>query len=919
MKKILLLFMASLLSTIAVWAQGGDPQPQIKLRTERTEHLQFYVKPVKNATVTVDWGDGVQDSGTANWNNTIYTFRGTRKGEVITLNGPVLDLDVSAETGSVANEITALEIVAQPTMERLEARGNKLTSISLAGLTTLHTLDLSKNELTTLDLTGLSNLMFFLAADNKLTNLTLGQHDKLRQVRASNNELPALNTTQELPQLSVLDVENNAVVALNLTHMPALRTLNINGNGFSAIDISSLTKLTQFYAQRNYLTTINTASNTELIGLDLSHNLLSNIDVSANKSLTSLEIGSNKLSRIDVGQLRRLQTLGVSKNEAITHLNLDNNPFLRTLKADTTSIAGLDLSATLRVDRIYIRRTRIEACALTALFKTLPSITPTGYTNIYLTDNSWRGADFSILETKQWKHDIAPDADYGTTAACQDVTLSLEVSAGGSVTLSHMGTDITSFPHTLSAGSVVNIKVNADEGYELGQIVVEVTGDDGRAIQLPISDQGTTITSASKIIATFRQKDSRKLSLKYNKPIGTTIALSLRQPVESTKDAVQIDWGNGVWTEHQVTRDQTTTSVIQGVLAGNTVRIMGSINKLGATEQGISSANLSEMSTLTEVDLYGNEIESIDLSSLKNLDILGIGYNALSSIDVSANTLLRSLSVYGNTDITTLNVQQNKRLVELNAKGLSLSSISLDHPDLEELNVHDNKLTSLNVDKLPNLKVLRMGYNKITSFAPGADLPELKLLLANHNDMTHLDMSRMPQIEQVYVADNKFQDIRFPSSNSALNYLDIADCALDACELNKIYTALPTWSPSTIGATLPVTLNNRGQSATANKADKSNTTIAKAKGWSVAAEGDGTGCTNPGVNLLTPGNGFNYYAEGDTLVVVLAPQYAGEVIRIHSVAGHQIVRTEGKTEYRFNLAKGIYILSIGQQSVKVAL
>lgn len=754
---------------------------------------------------------------------------------------------------------------------------------------------------------------------NELASLTLGNHPVLRQLKLAGNTLPTLALPNSLPTLRVLDVENNALLELDLAKTPALTELNINGNGFSTLDVSSLTKLEKLYAKGNFLLSLNLSHNDWLKTVDLSSNLLSTLDISRNTDITSLDVSSNKLSRIDVSRLTRLQSLSVSKNENITHLNLSRNSYLHTLRADTTSISGLDLSATLRITRVYIRHTRLDACALTSLFTTLPDLSqnPTGYTNIFLSMTSWRGADFSELTERAWKFDLDKDADFGTPESCASAQISLEVSEGGEAALFYGTDELTTLPSTHKVGTVINVKATPAEGYELQGIFMEVPGDNGGLIQLPLTDLGLTLTSDTKVIVRFRPVESRTISLTSKLPVGSDFELSLRQTVDSDRDNVLIDWGNGVWVEEQVTKNQTTISVIDGKLAGSTVRVRGALNRLVASEQHLTSVGLSGMPDLTYVDLYGNELTDIDLSALTKLGILNLAFNELSSINLSHNTALRSLTIRGNSDIASLDLSANKALVEIDAKNLSLTSLALDLPLLEELDVQGNKLTELSLEKIPNLVVLRIVSNKFKTFAPSIRMSELKLLVASRNGLTYADLSRMPMIEQVYLEQNPLTEIKMSNDMISLNFLDISDCGLSACVLDKIYKDLPYWAESTVGATFSVALSNRGQTATANEASKSKTSIATAKGWTVAADGDGTGCTNPASDLLGVGSGFNFYSDGADLVLVLAPEYADSTVRLIDLSGQTVSVGQSSEQYRVSLAHGSYIVSIDGRSFKI--
>lgn len=129
MKKNLLSIVALLLCSLTTWAQ--ETTPVIKLHSSATASLSLSVTPASGATVKVDWGDGNQVAGTPNWSQTVYTFSGTRTGEVITLHGAIRTIDMSSEYGT-KNDITALEITGQTALEKIEARGNAIATPSIS-------------------------------------------------------------------------------------------------------------------------------------------------------------------------------------------------------------------------------------------------------------------------------------------------------------------------------------------------------------------------------------------------------------------------------------------------------------------------------------------------------------------------------------------------------------------------------------------------------------------------------------------------------------------------------------------------------------------------------------------------------------------------------------------------------------------
>ncbi len=920
MKKLLHLMLVGALSLIGLKAQNTDlPKEKVIFESTKTVSIRVDVKPVEGIIPQINWGDGVLKNGAKNSWTGKYSFEGMPKGKV-TIYGAIVWLDLSnIEAGQ---EITVVSFTEQSKLEEIDLKKNKVTELDLSKLPALKRIELSKNEVKVLDLSGLANLEYVTASNNKLSSLILEGNGKLKQLAVPNNELAALPLTEELPALRLLDIEGNAITNLDLSKIPNLTSLTITANGFSSLDLSLVPKLEKLYADRNYLTNIDLKPVPELLNLSLNKNLLSILDLSSNNKLTSVEVAENMLKKLDVSNIMRLKTLNIRKNEEFAHIDIRKNRFLQTLNADTTSLAGLDADKCENLDYVYLRGTRFSPAAFTQFFKTMPGKWFVNYKpNIFLSSTSYKGADFSILEDKKLKTDLEAGTDTGAVVAPKELKLSLEVSAGGSAKLSNKDGEIQSLPKTVEEGQVIYIDVTPEEGYELASIQAEVDNGQGEKVKLPVSTDAIVMEIETKLYVSFRKEDKRKLTLTTSATKGTKVQLILRQEEESIKDKIFIDWGDGQKIPYAVTKDRESNSSIDGKVAGENIIIYGAINKLNASEMSLTAIDFSENTGIIDLDLYGNKLTEIDLSNLVDLDIFNISMNQLKTLDLSKNLKMRSATLYGNPELKTLDVSQNKELVELFAKNLGLETITLDLPKLEELDLHDNKLTEVDLSKLPKLKILRLGWNKFKTFGKGVNLPELKSLNIYHNELEEIELSGFPQLEWLLIHENPFKTLELPKNLTLLNKIHIEDCGLDACQLNKFYESLPVWKESAYGKdTEPVNLYNRGQSdKMANQATTSNTALAVEKGWTVAATGDATACKPEALEELSRGHGFNYYTEGNTCIVVLSPEYQNEELHVFDLAGNKLYKDSAKAEHRIELRKGAYIISIKGKSFKFTL
>ena len=112
----------------------------------------------------------------------------------------------------------------------------------------------------------------------------------------------------------------------------------------------------------------------------------------------------------------------------------------------------------------------------------------------------------------------------------------------------------------------------------------------------------------------------------------------------------------------------------------------------GCSDNRLTSLNLSGCSNLTTLNCSNNQLTSLDLSGCSNLTTLNCSNNQLTSLDLS-----------GCPNLKTLNYNSNR------LTGLDLSVC----PNLATLYCHDNRLTTIDISKNKKLENLRFYYNHI--------------------------------------------------------------------------------------------------------------------------------------------------------------------------------------------------------------
>ena len=127
-----------------------------------------------------------------------------------------------------------------------------------------------------------------------------------------------------------------------------------------------------------------------------------------------------------------------------------------------------------------------------------------------------------------------------------------------------------------------------------------------------------------------------------------------------------------------------------------TLDVSGKYNMtyLKCQHNALTSLNLSGCTALKLLTCDNNKLKTIDVSSAgKSLTDLTVNANKLTSLDVTANTELKTLYCYDN-QLTTLNVSQNKQLMDLSCYENKLSALNLMYNgNLTKLNCYANQIT----------------------------------------------------------------------------------------------------------------------------------------------------------------------------------------------------------------------------------
>ena len=210
---------------------------------------------------------------------------------------------------------------------------------------------------------------------------------------------------------------------------------------------------------------------------------------------------------------------------------------------------------------------------------------------------------------------------------------------------------------------------------------------------------------------------------------------------------------------------------------------------LNLSSKGIANAKGIEYFTeLTRLDLYSNNLTTINVSSNTKLTYLNVGINKLTSITIGTiptlqelylqNNLLTTVSVCNHSNLRTLWVQNNPNLTGLYCWRNALTNVSVSGcTALKQLKIYNNyNLTSITgLADCTELTWLDVEDTSFSDLSVVKNMTSLQTLLAGNTRITTLETSHSGSLQNLQVAgDTRLADLRCYSEN--LTTLKVTGC-----------------------------------------------------------------------------------------------------------------------------------------------
>ncbi len=643
-----------------------------------------------------------------------------------------LDLSKNAHLKKLVcseNKITGVDVSQNTLLEELSCEKNQISSLDLSKNTLLKKLECNHNQLSSIDLSNNPQLVELRFTDNKISSIDLSSLALLKTLNCSRNQLSSIDVSNN-SELQNFFCNGNPLASLNISNNKKLKNLGFNNVQLTSIDVSNNFWLEGLWCDKNQLTTLNLSQNPNLKILNCTSNSLSTLDLSQNKNLEELNCGNNPLSTLNLSQNTNLKELNCA-NSSLPTLDLSQNTNLKELDCSGNQFSMLDFSNNSAIKTIYCGSNQIKDEHMDALIGSLHSEGG----SITLIDRI-RGEERNIctvaqvnkLKDKNWKvfevsgiseYFLIPipieyNGDDGVFSSQGVITMKTEKKVGEhfSLYLSSIG------PYRLEG-----VGYDKEKGYS---VVTEPTGEiklkgsfksvDVRANQLTslicegqsdlehlscVKNRLNDPAAVNALIASLPDRNQKD-------PKGTLVfvdfrssgSLSMSSGEENILDKNQVtDIRLKGWIAMEYKDDYRGRTMKEEYLGSEPVKnsiALTTSKKVGDDLQFTIKANGNVTirgAKHKENDLYTLTAESGKVFIQGAVTELSCPNNELVKIDVSQNTLLKTLMCHYNR-LTELNLSRNVQLTTLDCTF--------------------NELTSLNLSRNKQLKLLSCSKNRLS-------------------------------------------------------------------------------------------------------------------------------------------------------------------------------------------------------------
>ncbi len=624
-------------------------------------------------------------------------------------NNDLTSIDLSTNVGLSEihienNELPSIELYLNVNLLELYLRENLITAIDLSKNTNLLEAYIDTNDLESLAITENTILEILSVKNNNLTSLDLrnGANDVLEQLDTTGNDdlkcifiddalnpntdwvvdtevigfsstycrytsIPDSNFETALGALMYDDIADDGQVPTEL--IEGVISLSVSGRSISDLTgIEDFVALKSLFAANNALETINLSENTEIESLSLANNSLISLDLSNNLKLTDVIVSDNDLESLNTNNLAALEDLDARENE-LASIDLSTNTALIDLHLEGNLLTTINLSQNTALYEINLEGNNLERLELTT--NTSLNGVFAGYNNLRFFD--LRNGANNFIE------DLVTAGNTSLSCILVDDASSLPVGW-------QLETD------TVLSESYCRYTSVPDSNFETA---LHTLGYDD------ISEDGQVPTALIEEVSSLPLPNSLITNLTGIEDFTALENIFIGDATITTIDLTA--------NTSLITLNFENCEINNLILDDNPLLEVLEFQSTNEEKSSINALDLSSNSLLRIIEVNDVELESITLPiELPNLEILFLAGNKFTSLDLSAFSALKRISLGNNALLEYLDLR--------NGNNTNILSANLDNnPNLSCILVDDATYSTTNWTNIDNQTSFSDTYCRYTS------------------------------------------------------------------------------------------------------------------------------------------------------------------------------------------------------------
>lgn len=582
-------------------------------------------------------------------------------------------------------------------------------------------------------------------------------------INLDNNEILSLNLNQNTALTSLSAVNNNmTILQIKNGNNANFTSLNLSGNdGLTCINVDDPTFAAANWAGTPAGAGYSTDCAVNFVAANLKANMIAlghdtntdtEIQISEAEAVSSslvITYGLNSMSGIEA--FKNCTGLVVSNNPYLVELNLTANTELTSLVAKANGITALDLSLNAKLTNIDV------------FGNVIGSLDIRNGNNEIITNFEARNNDHyngpltcvNVDDVEYFESNFALRVDEGVfyDANCNDPIVDIpDANFLAALTSHNPNIDLNSDgvireSEAEAFGEAVNVSSRSISDLTGITYFINITGlnvDDNQltALDVSLNEALTSLSADDNLLTSLNVANRNNESLATFSITGNAGLSCVRvdDPAYSTAN----------WTDHDGVTFGNYCDLDEFVYIPDTQLFLTLSNSDVNTDQKITFGEAQAFTS--SVTIYPNVADLTGLEAFINLEGIRYSGSLLTHFDVSQNTGLRSLSIYGSHEVETLDLGTNTSFEILSISDMDLGSIDLSgFSALEELYLTDCNLSSLDVSDATMLTRLNARNNNLTSLDLGSNVLLEDLSIGN-NPLTALDLSTNLALTEINIS-----------------------------------------------------------------------------------------------------------------------------------------------------------------------